>query len=161
MSAKKNQGKLQVAAALLMLLVVIGVEGMAVRPKGVYVISEVGVKPFSPGMEKAAALDRVNGVKTIRELTTCSPASRSLLTTRKGFSMTPEMADSRAWTLMDRQKGIYWLRFAGSHVDLVLFLNDPDREDQKAFLAAVCDPEFLNMPADYLSTRTDYPVFPR
>ena len=162
MSEGKDQRKLQLAAGLLLILAVIGVERMAVRPVGVYLFTEAGAKPFAPGLDRERVLDRINGVKSIRKMETCAPDSRIALTSRRGFTMTREMIQSRAWILTDRQKGMYWLRFdlAGC-VDRVLFLNEPDRDGQSEFISAICDPDFFHAPETFITSRTGYRIFSR
>lgn len=162
MSGKNNQRKLQLAAGLLMLLAIVGVERMAVRPVGVYLLTETATRPFAAGMDKDRVLAQVNDIKSIREMMTCDPESRITLNTRKGFSLTREMTQGAVWTLMDRQQGIYWLRFdAGGRLDYLLFLNEPDREGQAPLMPLVCDPAFIRDPAGTVADRTDYEVFSR
>lgn len=145
-----------------MLLVVIAVDRLAMHPVGVYLITGTDASPFAIGTDKEGVLIRINEVKSIRKMATCAPESCITLNSRRGFSMTPEMTGSRAWTLMDRQKGVYWLRFDPAGVlDRILFLNDPDREGQADLLSLICDPGFFRDPARVLSSRTGYRIFSR
>lgn len=157
MSGKKQQRKLQLAVALLLVLAVISVEMLAVRPKGIYVHAHT---PFEPGMRRERVLDRINQVKSIREIVTCAPDSRSHLNSRKGFAMSSELDKSRVWTLMDRKKGIYWLRFSGRDLDYILFLNDPHSDRQRDLLSHICSPGLFQAPVKFLSSRTAYKIFP-
>ena len=160
MSGNTQQARLQLALALLLVLIIFLVEWVAVKPKGVYIHTRTPAGPFAPGMDRKAVLDKVNTVKAIREILTCEPASRTGLTSRVGFALSPDMAESRTWILKDRKAGVYWLGFRAGKLDLVLFLNEPDDNAQKDFLSLACQPELFESPAAVIPARTSHRVFP-
>jgi hypothetical protein len=170
-NSKKKQRMLQLAMGVLLIVIVILVEMVAVTPKGIYSYTADGVGPFEINSDRATVLKEINRIRAVRQLETCSPDSRILLESRKGFGMTEQMADATNWRCLDRKKGLYIFYFDPDQDRLVriIHLNDLPDPDNPFDLFSRCikteknkdpdrDPSISQDLDHFLETQTRYPV---
>ncbi len=99
---KKEQWKLRLSLAVLLIIMVVLIETIGMHPTGIYTYSNEGYKNFQIGLSKQGVLRQINLKKTMRTLKTCGPDSVLKKNSRKKLKIDDNLLASNIWISEDR-----------------------------------------------------------
>lgn len=142
-----------------MIILVFLIEIFGLHPTGIYSYTRTGYKSFDIGMSKSQVLDGINQNRSIRSIRMCDPAGMVRLTDRRGFEMTPQMADSDHWVCYDRRGSDLLFLFKNDCLYRMLILRIRLGREKNSRLFNRCDPLIVQRIDHFLRTQTDFKVF--
>ncbi len=99
---KKEQWKLRLSLAALLIIMAVLIETIGMHPTGIYSYTNEGYKDFKIGLSKQGVLRLINLQKTMRTIKTCGPDAVLKKTSRKKLKMDGNLAGSNIWISHDR-----------------------------------------------------------
>ena len=99
---KKEQWKLRLSLAALLIIMAVLIETIGMHPTGIYSYTNEGYKDFRIGLSKQGVLRLINLQKTMRTIKTCGPDAVLKKTSRKKLKMDGNLAVSNIWISHDR-----------------------------------------------------------